>query len=362
MPKNVEGVKADPPAIFYSTTPALLVNLDGEAVWSPIEKNDLRFAVNTNWDLFEHKPSNTFYLRHGNSWLSAPAINGPWKAAGKLPGSFTSLPADANWNEVKAALPGQPLATPPKVFVSSTPAEMILLTGAPNYLAVTGTQLLWVSNTEADVFKLGKDGPVYYLVSGRWFSAPGFTGPWTFATPTLPEDFKKIPLSHKRSRVLASVPGTDAAVEAVLLAQIPQTARVDKKQVKAPEVQFQGEPQFQAIEQTTVSRAVNTDKDIIKVGDLYYMFVNAMRTLREHCIEGITANPDVCLHNVNYSIGTVTALNPVIGYERASELAAEAARTGRGILELVREKAILSEKQLGEVLDPMTMTGQEHPA
>jgi aspartate ammonia-lyase len=92
------------------------------------------------------------------------------------------------------------------------------------------------------------------------------------------------------------------------------------------------------------------------------MFVNAVRTLREHCIAGITANPDVCLHNVNYSIGTVTALNPVIGYERASELAAEAARTGRGILELVREKAILSEKQLGEVLDPMTMTGQEHPA
>jgi aspartate ammonia-lyase len=92
------------------------------------------------------------------------------------------------------------------------------------------------------------------------------------------------------------------------------------------------------------------------------MFVNAMRTLREHCIEGITANPDVCLHNVNYSIGTVTALNPVIGYERASELAAEATRTGRGILELVREKAILSEKQLGEVLDPMTMTGQDHPA
>jgi hypothetical protein len=96
------------------------------------------------------------------------------------------------------------------------------------------------------------------------------------------------------------------------------------------------------------------------------MFANAIRTLREHCIEGITANPDVCLHNVNYSIGTVTALNPVIGYERASELAAEAARTGRGILELVREKAILSEKQLGEVLDPMTMTartsGVKHPS
>ena len=62
----------------------------------------------------------------------------------------------------------------------------------------------------------GQTGPVYYLVAGRWFSAPDFTGPWTFATPSLPEDFKKIPLEHERSRVLASVPGTDQAAEAVL--------------------------------------------------------------------------------------------------------------------------------------------------
>src|SRR5262249_25167049 len=96
-------------------------------------------------------------------------------------------------------------------------------------------------------------------------------GPWTFATTTLAEDFKKIPVSHQRSRVLASVPGTDQAIEAVLLAQIPQTARVSKKQVQAPEVQYQGEPQFQPIEQTTVARAANTDKDVIKAGDLYYM-------------------------------------------------------------------------------------------
>ena len=71
--------------------------------------------------------------------------------------------------------------------------------------------------------------------------------------------------------MLASVPGTDQAAEAVLLASIPQTARVEKKAVKAPEVKYDGEPQFQPIEKTTVSRAVNTDKDIIKVGDLYYM-------------------------------------------------------------------------------------------
>ncbi len=136
---------------------------------------------------------------------------------------------------------------------------------------MNGTRLLWVANTDSDVFRLGKTGPVYFLISGRWFTAAGFEGPWTFATPDLPDDFKKIPRSHERSRVLASVPGTDEAAEAVLLAQIPQTARVDKKQVKAPDVNYQGTPDFQPIPKTTVSRAVNTDKDIIKVGDLYYM-------------------------------------------------------------------------------------------
>jgi hypothetical protein len=272
-PKNVDGVKADPPVIFFSSSPAVLVNLDGDAIWSPIKGNDLKFAVNTNWDLFSHEPTKTFYLRHDDAWLAASEVKGPWKPAGKLPESFSKLPNEDNWKEVKASLPGKKLSASkiPAVFVSTTPAELLLLTGAPNYLLVTGTRLLWVSNTESDVFRLEKAGPVYYLVSGRWFSAPDFTGPWTFATPSLPEDFKKISLEHQRSRVLASVPGTDQAIEAVLLAQIPQTARVEKKSVKAPEVSYQGEPKFEPVEKTTVSRAVNTDKDIIKVGDLYYM-------------------------------------------------------------------------------------------
>ena len=88
------------------------------------------------------------------------------------------------------------------------------------------------------------------------------------------------------------------------------------------------------------------------------LFINAARTLREHCIEGITANADVCRHYVEYSIGSVTALNPVIGYDRSTELAAEAMKTGRGIMELVRDKKILTEKQIAEVMDPVAMTGQ----
>jgi hypothetical protein len=269
--KNMDGVKADPPTIYFSKTPAVIVNLDGEAIWSPIENNDLKYAVNTNWDLFQYEPGKAYYLRNNNTWLKAADLKGPWTAAGTLPASFSKLPADDNWKDVRVNMPGVAVKTPPSVYVSQTPAEIILLTGEPAYTAVTGTQLLWVGNTESDVFRMGRTGTIYYLVAGRWFSAPDFTGPWTFATLALPEDFKKISLEHPRSRVLASVPGTSQAAEAVLLAQIPQTARVNMKQVKAPDVAYQGQPSFQPIETTVVQRAVNTDKDIFKVGADFYM-------------------------------------------------------------------------------------------
>ena len=93
--------------------------------------------------------------------------------------------------------------------MSTTPAEMILVQGAPIYTTVPGASPLHVAaaTRSADVFRFGSTGDVYYLVAGRWFSAPSLHGPWTFATPKLPDVFKQIPLEHPRSRVLASVPG-----------------------------------------------------------------------------------------------------------------------------------------------------------
>jgi hypothetical protein len=271
IPKNVEGIKSDPPIIFVSKSPAILLSFDGEPIWSPIKDNELKFAVNTNWDLFQHGSTGMYYLRHDNIWLMATDVRGPWSGAGKLPESLSKLPADDNWKDVRAALPGSYVKSPPTVFVSTEPAELIYIQGEPKYVPVPGTGLLWISNTESDLFRLGKDGPFFYLVSGRWFTTPDVDASWQFATPTLPEDFRRISLEHPRSRVLASVPGTQQAAEAVLLASVPQTARVNKKEVKAPEVIFQGEPQYESIQGTQLQRAVNTDKDIIKFGELYYM-------------------------------------------------------------------------------------------
>jgi len=87
------------------------------------------------------------------------------------------------------------------------------------------------------------------------------------------------------------------------------------------------------------------------------MFMNAASTLRRFCVEGITANADVCRKYVERSIGVVTALNPLLGYDKTTELAAEAMKTGKGIVELVREKKLLTEEQISTVLNPKSMAG-----
>jgi len=89
------------------------------------------------------------------------------------------------------------------------------------------------------------------------------------------------------------------------------------------------------------------------------LLTNGMKTLNEKCVSGIEANEEVCKSYIEKSIGIVTALNPVLGYDKATELAAEALKTGKGILELVREQKLLTEDQINEILDPKKMTGQE---
>lgn len=82
---------------------------------------------------------------------------------------------------------------------------------------------------------------------------------------------------------------------------------------------------------------------------------NALDTLREKCITGITANREVCLNMVRNSIGIVTALNPYIGYKNATHIAKEALETGNSVYNLVLEHQLLTREQLDDILDPRKM-------
>ncbi len=87
---------------------------------------------------------------------------------------------------------------------------------------------------------------------------------------------------------------------------------------------------------------------------------DAIYTLVEKCIKGITANEDVCARNVEYSVGVVTALNPVLGYEKCSEIAKEAFRTGAKVYDIVLEKGWIEKDKLDRIFSPENLKNPKY--
>ena len=208
-------------------------------------------------------------------WLKATDVKGPWAPAGTLPDSFKKLPAEDNWKDVKANLPGKPLTASavPKVFVSLQPAELILLTGEPSYLLVAGHGAAVGEQHRERRLPDGQDRGR----STTWWPAAGSRRRTSPDRGRLPRRRCRRTSRRSRSSTTARACWRRSRapirpLEAVLLAQMPQTARVNKKETKAPDVAFQGDPAVRADRaRRRCERAVNTDKDVFKVGDLYYM-------------------------------------------------------------------------------------------
>ncbi len=91
------------------------------------------------------------------------------------------------------------------------------------------------------------------------------------------------------------------------------------------------------------------------------LFYRTLPLFRTNCIDGITVNKNVQENYLNRTIGIVTALNPVLGYEKTTELAKEALESGKGILELIREKKLLTEKQIKDLMNPVNLTSPNGP-
>jgi hypothetical protein len=260
-----------PPPIFVSTSPAILLLVEGKAVLAPVPGTTLQYVVNTNWDLFFD--NSDYFLLDGKTWLKSKDLAGPWVATAKLSADFAKIPIGQNWDTVVKVVPPPPAASvAPKVFYTGKPGELLLFSGAPAYAKIPGTALQYATNSESNVFVHTPDNQVYVLLSGRWFRAASLQGPWSFASNELPADFSHLPKRQSYSVVLASVPGTQEASDAVLLAQVPTTAIVNRAQAEAHvKVAFAGEPQFVPIESTTMFYAVNTPYKIIRVDNLYYL-------------------------------------------------------------------------------------------
>jgi aspartate ammonia-lyase len=92
---------------------------------------------------------------------------------------------------------------------------------------------------------------------------------------------------------------------------------------------------------------------ILESQDLLYKTSMLFRT---KCVDGITVNEKQLAHYMDTTVGIVTALNPVLGYDKATELANEAYKSGKGVLEIIREQHLLTEQQIQELLNPAKLT------
>src|SRR6185369_13757744 len=152
------------------------------------------------------------------------------------------------------------------IYVRQVPSELIVFKGQPDFVPIVGTQLLWASNTSSDVLINTANNNYYVLLSGRWFTGPSLTGPWTFvASNALPADFAKIPPQSSAGAVLPTVAGTPQAQEAVIENSIPQTATVPLKNGPTFTPQFDGPPQYAPIAGTSLKYVTNSHSPVIEV-------------------------------------------------------------------------------------------------
>ncbi|MEH6471892.1 MAG: hypothetical protein V7752_11625 [Halopseudomonas sp.] len=267
-----------PPKVLFVDEPAVLISIDGEPHFQ--EEDGIKRVINTPFTIVQDPADQRWYLNaDADSWYSANEIAGQWQLVATVPSNIAALapPSGAAEQENdKEAEDDQPPGPAPKVIVVTEPSELISSTGKPEFTPIQGTDLLYVSNTDSDVMMDISKQEYYILLSGRWYASKSLEGPWSYIPgDELPKDFPNIPQDSEVANVRYAVPGTEEAEEAVLDAQMPQTAAVDRKQASLT-TEYDGDPQFTEIKGTKLSYAINTATPVIAFGGRYYALDEAV--------------------------------------------------------------------------------------
>jgi hypothetical protein len=284
-PGRVVQVKNDAPRIILSEEPALLVRIDGQPVLRQVADTGLLRVINTRVLLLFDRSADRYYLWLMTRWLAAPKLDGPWAALTDPPADLeTAKQAAVQSKDVDLldnAAPGLKQALQagaiPAIYVSTVPAELVVVQGQPALAPIAGTDILEVTNTEDDLFLYTPQQQYYMLLSGRWFRAEALQGAWQFvASAELPRDFTRIPESHPKGAVLASIAGTPQARQAVIANDIPQTATISRSAAKLT-LQYDGPPVLKPIEGTPLQYVVNASVPVIRVDAFsYYALQNGV--------------------------------------------------------------------------------------
>jgi hypothetical protein len=281
-------VNNDPPRVIFATKPSMLVLVDGHPKFRDVGGTDLQNVLNTQPVILLDTKKIKYYLNVMDGWLEASDLTArPWSYVSKIPKDMEEITKAIKERQEKSASEGSTLpllkqakkeGKIPEIYVSLEPAELLVTEGQPQFERIPGLNLDYVRNTSANIFLESSTRYHYILIAGRWFRSKSLeSGPWEFVDgQNLPQDFSKIPENSPKAGVLASVPGTAPAKEALIANSIPQTATITRNQAQL-EVKYDGPPQFKKIEGTELQYAVNTATPVIQVNDKnYYAVENAV--------------------------------------------------------------------------------------
>jgi hypothetical protein len=266
---SLADLKNDAPAILFSEELAVLLLYDGDPRYSEIENSPYERVLNTPFAVIRKKGSNEFYLSSGKFWYTAEAAIGPWVQTNSPPKDLEKMLADA---ATDVASPDKP----PAIIAADKPTELIVTSGKPDWQSLPGGELLYVQNTETAWLRELSTNNMYLLLSGRWFRSKSQDGPWTFVRPDeLPQSFANIPPESDIGGLRVSVAGTPEANDAMLDAQIPETAAIERSKASLT-VEYDGKPKFEQISGTKVSYATNTAAQVLLIDGRYYAVDNGV--------------------------------------------------------------------------------------
>ncbi|HVY75233.1 MAG TPA: hypothetical protein VG890_10405, partial [Puia sp.] len=272
-----QNISTKAPKVIFTTAPSMLVLIDGEPKLQHNTDWNLDVVMNTPFTIIKNNDGQ-FYLYGAKHWYVAPSATGPYQYTnGQVPSNLSNIEqeliakaqaanSNKNNNQNAGNNQGSDQTNPvSNIIVSTVPAELIQSTGEPNFTPVQGTNLLFMSNSNNDIFMDENSQQYFVLISGRWYQTKNLKSDnWTFVPADhLPADFAKIPPGSQKDNVLSSVAGTDEARDAVMDAEIPQTAKVDRN-TATTQVNYDGRPKFTDIDGTNLQYAVNTSSTVIR--------------------------------------------------------------------------------------------------
>ncbi|MBS1597093.1 MAG: hypothetical protein JST75_02635 [Bacteroidetes bacterium] len=286
--KLSNDINTKPPKLVYTKQPSMLVLIDGNPKLQRNSDWNLDVVVNSPFTIIKNNDGQ-FYLFGAHHWYVAPSATGPYSYTNdNVPQNLRDLEttlrqkADQNDNNNNNTNNNNSNASQNSdaiynIVVSTVPTELVQSAGEPNFSPIEGTTLLFVKNSSNDIFMDLNSQQYFILISGRWYRSKNLNNDdWQYIpADKLPADFARIPEGSAKDNVLASVAGTDAAKEAVMDAQIPQTAKINRS-TATTNVTYNGEPQFAPINGTKLQYAVNTSSTVLRYKGLFYAVDNGV--------------------------------------------------------------------------------------